>query len=442
VISDLTETAIRQHYIRTPTYPSDMEYAMIRHSDYVWERGGEDICEVISELLEAGTSIAKDIQELLEEKNSDFDMMAMGEEPDFASDSQYTESTVQDTRDLDTLWEQFVRSLKTVSRYINPTVTKTLDGIFIGIEQMKGRNGQPVIMVAGPDTDLSSLYRARYSTGLENMDQMLIEPDRELGPPPHRLSGANRMSAKGISVFYGASSVDTAISEIRPPVGSNVISARFNLIRPLRLLNLPVLENVWLEGSKLDPKFIGKCEQIAFLRKLTSRLVIPVLPGQEDFDYIPTQVIAEYLADDTGMALDGMLYPSVQQSEEISPKHFNVVLFHKASGMQYLELPPKKHCSVRYGHPCSEDEWEPDICVTNIIDPCEEPDIQVPDLSSNDMRQPALQIELSSICVHHIQVARFKYSSQPVRRDTDILQPSFLYQGPDNASELSNDIPF
>lgn len=35
VISDLTETAIRQHYIRTPTDPSDMEYAMIRHSDYV-----------------------------------------------------------------------------------------------------------------------------------------------------------------------------------------------------------------------------------------------------------------------------------------------------------------------------------------------------------------------------------------------------------------------
>ncbi|WP_369332805.1 RES family NAD+ phosphorylase, partial [Shigella sonnei] len=42
-----------------------------------------------------------------------------------------------------------------------------------------------------------------------------MTPDKELGPPPHQFIGSNRMSAKGISVFYGASSVDTAISEIR-----------------------------------------------------------------------------------------------------------------------------------------------------------------------------------------------------------------------------------
>ncbi|EPK4900567.1 RES domain-containing protein [Klebsiella pneumoniae] len=37
-----------------------------------------------------------------------------------------------------------------------------------------------------------------------------------------------------------------------------------------------------------------------------------MLPGDEDFSYIPTQVIAEYLAESPTMDLDGILYPSVQ----------------------------------------------------------------------------------------------------------------------------------
>jgi hypothetical protein len=130
------------------------------------------------------------------------------------------------------------------------------------------------------------LYRARWCRDHNELEAMLVAPDK-VSLHIHT-SGSNRMSAKRISVFYGASSVETAISEIRPPVGCNVVTSEFNITRPLRLLNLPALESLLERGSKFDPDYILRRQQAAFLRTLTSRIVEPVMPGEEAFSYIPT----------------------------------------------------------------------------------------------------------------------------------------------------------
>ena len=39
------------------------------------------------------------------------------------------------------------------------------------------------------------------------------------------------MNAQGIAVFYGAGDVETALAEVRPPVGSRVVTAEFEIIR-------------------------------------------------------------------------------------------------------------------------------------------------------------------------------------------------------------------
>ena len=39
------------------------------------------------------------------------------------------------------------------------------------------------------------------------------------------------LNAEGIPVFYGALEKDTCVSEVRAPVGSNVVLARFRLLR-------------------------------------------------------------------------------------------------------------------------------------------------------------------------------------------------------------------
>lgn len=160
----------------------------------------------------------------------------------------------------------------------------------------------------------------------------------------------------------------------------------------------------------------------AFLSTLTSRIVDPVLPGEEDFSYIPTQVIAEYLADPSRFNLDGILYPSVQLPGADQEERYNVVLFHKASCVAFMTLPAKDDYMIRYGHQYAEDGWETDICVTEVISAQEELPPDRHDLSDfslpDDPREPALEIHLDSVSVHDIRAARFEYSTDAVRWST------------------------
>lgn len=412
-IASLTESAILQHYERTADQPTEWESLIGRYSKDGWGRQGDFITDVIENLLIASSALAQDVQALLEEKHSNIDRYHTGEECEFEGESQYTERLDEDTRAYEQMWDHFVHSLKTESRYINTNVLTTLGDIFSGIVGMQEQDAPQIILSAGPGTDVTGLYRARYSSGQQSLEKMLLHPDRELGPPPHRLSGTNRMSARGISVFYGASSPDTAIAEIRPPVGSDVVSARFSLTRPLQLLNLPALTHLRPKGSELDPAYLKRRQQIAFLRQLSERIVVPVMPGDEDFDYLPTQVIAEYLADPEGLNLDGMLYPSVQRSGKYSPRHFNVVLFHRASCVNYQPLLATEECQISYGFLDPDDKWNQDITVTRMT---ETSPLPAPTTASEADRIPTLEIELDSVTVHKIRRARFVYGCDKVTR--------------------------
>ena len=59
------------------------------------------------------------------------------------------------------------------------------------------------------------------------------------------------MNAQGIPVFYGAMEESTCVSEVRPPVGSYVVLAKFELLRPMRLLDLLTLKDVYVGGTLL-----------------------------------------------------------------------------------------------------------------------------------------------------------------------------------------------
>lgn len=424
-ISNATETAIEQHFIRTPVDPTPVEYAMIKHGRQAWYRHGDQINTLLEDLLQTRPEVASAVQQYLENRHGDFESAATGVETEFDSESHYEERQKVDTSQLDSMWAKFVSSLKTESRFINHSVRETLDGIFSDVESMRAGRKKEVIVKAGSGTAIPVLYRARWCRDQEELENMLVTPDRHLGPPPHHLSGANRMSARGISVFYGASSVATAIPEIRPPAGCYVVTAGFRIIRPLRLLNLPALEGVWKSGSYFDPDFINKRAQVAFLRKLSGLMTEPVLPGEEEFRYIPTQVIAEYLADSAQLALDGILYPSVQNPELPASEHYNVVLFHKASEVNYQPLPALADCEISFGYQYSEDDWEEDICVTQIAEPSEPaPQEKRYGMAPRplNVRVPALEIDLATVCVHHIRGVTLNYSSDTVSRRKHIIK--------------------
>ncbi|MFJ5253911.1 RES family NAD+ phosphorylase [Pseudomonas sp. NPDC088414] len=168
----------------------------------------------------------------------------------------------------------------------------------------------------------------------------LSHPERSLGAPPPGVGGAGRMNARGVSVFYGATNVQTAIAEVRPPVGSLVVSATFRATRELRLLNLGALNDICPNQalSYFQPERMEQGQRCAFPAALREQLLLPVMPEMVDQGYLITQAIADFLSTHPKLNLDGILFPSIQVSQHGDPPAgHNVILFTKASGMHRCE---------------------------------------------------------------------------------------------------------
>ncbi|HEY0392781.1 MAG TPA: HEPN-associated N-terminal domain-containing protein [Solirubrobacterales bacterium] len=121
-------------------------------------------------------------------------------------------------------------------------------------------------------------------------------PD-ELGtPPPEVALSSNRMSPAGIPAFYGAEDPDTAIEEIRtvpvPELGAYWSAGEFALSGACLVLDLATMP---------DPPSIFDSERalrrpLYFLSDFATDISKPLgARGREHIDYVPTQVVAEFL---------------------------------------------------------------------------------------------------------------------------------------------------
>jgi len=231
------------------------------------------------------------------------------------------------------------------------------------------------------------------------------------------------MNAQGISVFYGANTPETALSEIRPPVGSKVVIARFEITRKLRLLDLTALDSVASQGSIFDPTFIDRIQKALFLRTLGNLMTIPVMPDNETLDYLPTQAVADFLSSENIPKLDGIIFPSAQTAGNA----LNVVLFHKASIVEKIETFGGTDLDVHLGYGDS-DGWTIDYTVYE-KDPPKAKQTKRKSLlptgfyslvdtidNFNKPQVPSLKIDIESIRVHHVSSVKFTTQDYPVTR--------------------------
>jgi len=419
--AEIFDKVFDQNFVRTEDEPTGMEYTMSKESDYQWERSGEDIVELLQEVGHIEPEVAESIRQLLEDKHFDFDEAAMGEEGDFAPDSRYTDRKVE-SDEFHSEWRSFEESLKTKSRYFSKRATLTLLTLFNGIHRSTTAGNRPVILTAGPETSITSLFRARVFQDEGKLVRALERPDQEIGPPPAAAAVAGRMNARGISTFYGATDREVALSEVRPFVGSRVVTAKFDLLRPISLLDLEALSEVSASGSLFDDNHRYQMAKANFLQSLSQKMTAPVLPDAEIFEYLPTQVIAEYLASQVKPELDGILYPSAQTRNGKN----NVVLFYESSLVEKLTTSDDNAIFVETEIQTA-DGPEPEYWVFQRTAPKEEAtDATAPfaaGMSQNgslgDGRIPTLRIDLSSVEVHHIESVVYKHSDYQVHRSQD-----------------------
>ncbi|NRD63000.1 RES family NAD+ phosphorylase [Corallococcus exiguus] len=418
-LADRVELAFEGHFRLTSTEPDGFEYMMLkdRESSYEWNRHGVPVADVIAEAAEIEEGPAEDVRAILDERTSSHDPDEGWEESPFDSEAHYEPARLSDA-ELQMEWDDFERSLKTEARYFSRSAEKILAATFHGIDGLRDRDGRPALVEIGPGKAIDALFRARVFQADEKLKAALRQPEKDLGPPPFAFALGLRMNSRGISVFYGTNTPETALAEVRPPVGSQVVVGRFPLLRPLRLLDLTVLQDIYVTGSYFDTEFIGKRKHAMFLEHLCERITMPIMPDDEAIEYLPTQVIADYLASMDAPAIDGIIYPSAQAS----PGQLNMVLFHKAARVQPSDLPEGSKVDVSL-QSNSEDGPEPDYTIF-VTPPKSAPtkpsaaesswDIWTPDREHADARVPALRLDTTTLVVHRITAIQVISDVHPI----------------------------
>lgn len=426
-LSQRVSAAFEGHYQRTSNEPTSFEYTMMsdKESSYSWERKGDPVVDAIGMALECNEEIARDVQAILEDENAPAPGDYIGEEQEFDSDSYYARIPPQD-HVWQREWNEFERSLKTESRYFSQSASAHLGKVFHGLEAMRTSDGRNAIVPAGPGTDTTAFYRARVFESWAALETAIAEPEKHIGPPPSLLARSGRMNAQGIAVFYGSSDPEAALAEVRPPVGSDVVVARFVLQRAVRLLDLRTLTDVHEDGSIFDDTLAWRRERAVFFKRLTRRITMPVMPSDEASGYLATQAIADFLASDERTIVDGILFPSAQVKGPL-----NVVLFQKASRVAKVELPAKTKVVVSSGQWEGEDEYVTDLRVIEEVPtrtPRKKPDDDWPAnpfrLTWDDDRRPVtLAVDLDAIEVRHVSGVSFQTSSERVKRERVKREP-------------------
>ena len=213
---------------------------------------------------------------------------------------------------LRSAWNDFRRKVKHETRFVflsiperhsddpdHYTTSEILDKLACII---KTRQGVLTKLPAG-----RTFYRGR----------MVDEPETTnynaatLGSPPPTKASANRMSPAGISMFYGCDDIPTVVAEIGSHTTKRfAVVGAFETTRPLWMVNLASLPEV---PSVFDPEGREHYYELKFLHEFTRDLSESVvLDGREHIEYVPTQIVTEYMRWLPDVTIDGILFTSAQ----------------------------------------------------------------------------------------------------------------------------------
>lgn len=356
-LAENISTAIEEHFYLTSNEPTPLEYALLsdKESNYDWERHGQEVNYLIQDMAKVSDIVANDVQAYLS-------FYSGGDPKDF-EENPYGEEACYEERPPDTYgykesWGFFRQEITFRARFFSQFAEQILNELFSDLNSLKTYDGKSVIRIAGPSSETPYVFRARVSQTHNSLDHILKNSVKELSAPPPKFAKHGRMNASGISVFYGATDAETCIAEVRPPVGSHVVVGKFQILKDIRLLDLNILSEIYIKGSYFDPEFKGRKGHAAFLQHLVGELTKPVMPEEEIFEYLPTQIVAEYLAEKVKPNIDGIIFGSSQAQNEEQ----NLILFHKSCAVEPYVLPTGTTVSVNYGW-STEDDYDDRITV-------------------------------------------------------------------------------
>jgi hypothetical protein len=218
-------------------------------------------------------------------------------------------------------WEEFCEIVQNRRRFFQ--IKEPLDELFGKPEEYAEGNIRPVYELP---TGVR-IYRARLLDSDFTETRLQENVARGLSAPPRIKASGGRMNVEYIPAFYGAFSEGTAIAEVRPSIGDRVVVGEFVLQQGLKVFDFTAFSKIeadkWNEASQHT--------RFEFIRQMESEISKPILPFEKQREYIPTQIVAEYLREYFGC--DAVIYhSSMRKSAQDDTR--NIVIFHR--GVEFV----------------------------------------------------------------------------------------------------------
>jgi hypothetical protein len=164
-------------------------------------------------------------------------------------------------------------------------------------------------------------------------------PDDRMKPIPGLLS-EGRASPAGLPILYVGSDANTAMSEVRPNLTSDITLAQLCLSRDITVIDCSLGNGRSIFEYEGEPVPLNEIEGVVW-RSINDAFTRPVDPVADRLDYIPTQILAEYFK---RAGYDGIRYRSGYDTDG-----YNLALFHlSVAGIKERSLWRVKHFKIEF----------------------------------------------------------------------------------------------
>ena len=200
-----------------------------------------------------------------------------------------------DPRENDELylnWEHFCKFVKTKKRFF---FNKAYSARILSILEGLVKNNQLIKKLESGTV----FYRARAFKKNESILEYSI---KTLGPPTPKdiMNKSSRMSPAGIPLLYCSKEKKTACLEIFDPnkKGYYILMGKFKLKKSIHIVDFTQIENINVPSYFDESISLKKRDNLIFLKNFPEEMSKPIKKdGREHTEYVPTQIITEFLKD-------------------------------------------------------------------------------------------------------------------------------------------------
>lgn len=362
-------------------------YGPGRYNMFHDEQEGEDLQGELYELTGADLDdVVSAIADQLIEDDSYWP--PDGEDPFYSSDAAYQRS-YDAFNGHSYLWDEFCKSIVHGQRFFNSKAKELLFKIFDRIHLQRDLQRANPVYAITPGSEQATVYRVRNVGDPEARMKIREDVPANMGPPPSRLRRPGRMNPSGIGALYAGFDLETCVAEMRPTVGDVIVSAQFDIIEPLWVLDTTRFSGGFKEPNLFSKDHLRRTAQWRFMQRFMVEIARPISRNDEHLDYIPTQAVAEYLLNHHDFNVSGakhrieaIIYRSAQH-----PEGKNIVILGDACAIEAMPVQSKSK-TTSYGEPF-------DSLLSSL------PRFRSPSLS------PRMRFKNGSVAEHRVQGATF-----------------------------------